>query len=918
MNDRSIRSNQVSAPLDRNQLRRVRDNFLAFNEKRLHFAQAILGDAQRSYLDLLPALLHFNHPMLPGYCNRRTPAGVYEYQLSTAVLQGLRRLAKSFHPNRSNNQRPDIVALFTMGSLGSLAQNEQSDIDIWLCYRPDLPEEGIALLREKAAKITEWAASLGVDTTLFLMNHREFCNGSNQQLDKESSGNTQHFLLLDEFYRTAIYLSGQLPIWLFIVDHRVEHYIDEVNDLREEKRLPDKQLIDFGVLETIPSGEFIGAAIWQLYKAIESPYKSIIKLLLIEIYATNNRSATFLSNQYKHWLQTIDNTHALSLSDFDPFYRVYQTIEAYLLASQQESRLELVRRCFYFKIVNENKLSAINAKQTFIDNLVKEWGWDAAFLEELNQRQHWKIDTVNRERGMIVNALNKSYRFIIEFFKKEKVSINASNKELNILGRKLHAAFTKKVGKVEWLNPGIAKNITEERVVIYQQKNGLWVAANQWQQKLLRKKSYVALLVSLYCNQIIGKQTKITLRDGDEIPLKNLFNKVQASLPDVLMMAEHSSFEKACRVNKIILFIHDFNKPDFFIRPEKADYLHYYLKQPCTIDIVTLNSWNEIFCEQQQGILQEIVPQILSQYIDDANALAHVDVHFFDSNAQQYLQDYVVRLYTQLSQFFKDNSVGQYILSHNDGYSVLSNKVASAAYQFIKTHKQLCHYLSMRHDDFCALAVDESLQYSVFALFAKYNKKNCIQLFFEVKSKVADVTIIDEQGSFYFLTVPYTHYQESLLPIYNYCRSVNERRLNTGHVDLSPLDILPISIYQLRQNKQGYSAEQVYLNHQVVTPNRFSIHGFAEYKNNDFIFTLYCDEQRFSEEDEQAAAFKKMLKWMRSQSQSNGASLDYAIEDLDISHCQQAFSPESIHTSHYLQVKSVLEHKIQQAFSTYH
>jgi adenylate cyclase class 1 len=45
-------------------------------------------------------------------------------------------------------------------------------------------------------------------------------------------------------------------------------------------------VIDFGGLEEIPAEEFISATLWHLYKSLSSPYKSLLKLLLMESYAS--------------------------------------------------------------------------------------------------------------------------------------------------------------------------------------------------------------------------------------------------------------------------------------------------------------------------------------------------------------------------------------------------------------------------------------------------------------------------------------------------------------------------------------------------------------------------------------------------------------------------------------------------------
>jgi adenylate cyclase class 1 len=100
-------------------------------------------------------------------------------------------------------------------------------------------------------------------------------------------------LLLDEFYRTAIWLAGRTPIWWLV-------------PVYEEalRRTPTRCCPSASSAPTnprprapgrIPPGEFIGAGLWQLFKGIESPYKSVLKLLLTEVYASEHPKVQCLS-----------------------------------------------------------------------------------------------------------------------------------------------------------------------------------------------------------------------------------------------------------------------------------------------------------------------------------------------------------------------------------------------------------------------------------------------------------------------------------------------------------------------------------------------------------------------------------------------------------------------------------------------
>ncbi len=121
-----------------------------------------LSPRQQSVLTLLPLFFHVNHPLLPGYVSSSTPAGLSNFEPDTKALAEAQRLTRSFSykPRHGNPPRP-IHGLFLMGSLGTLAQADQSDMDVWVCHAPDLNENELAELRKKCQLLEAWAADHG-------------------------------------------------------------------------------------------------------------------------------------------------------------------------------------------------------------------------------------------------------------------------------------------------------------------------------------------------------------------------------------------------------------------------------------------------------------------------------------------------------------------------------------------------------------------------------------------------------------------------------------------------------------------------------------------------------------------------------------------------------------------------------------
>ena len=96
---------------------------------------ADLRERQRHFIELLPLLYHTNHPILPGYVSKQTPAGIPDYSPGNQTLNLAKKLAKSFTYKKRAYRKYHIQAIYMMGSTGTIAySSDKSDFDIWVCY----------------------------------------------------------------------------------------------------------------------------------------------------------------------------------------------------------------------------------------------------------------------------------------------------------------------------------------------------------------------------------------------------------------------------------------------------------------------------------------------------------------------------------------------------------------------------------------------------------------------------------------------------------------------------------------------------------------------------------------------------------------------------------------------------------------
>ncbi|MCW9078943.1 MAG: class I adenylate cyclase, partial [Gammaproteobacteria bacterium] len=501
--------------LGRKQIKRIVDRFTTLGNQRLTRIRATLTHEQRSFFDLMPLLWHTNHPMLPGFVSTDAPAGVIGYRPNREQLLLARRYARGFSEDRWHRLEFPILGLYLMGSMGSLGQTAGSDLDFWLCHSDKISELGRESLRRKAALLEERAAEIGLHAHFFVMHAESFRDGAVEQLSKESSGHTQHTLLLEEFYRTGILLAGNPLLWWIVPPEQEDRYTQYTQHLTEKRFIRAGRWLDFGGLHMLPAEEFFGVAHWQLFKGIDAPYKSLLKLMLLEAYSSEYPKVDWLCMETKRAVYGDDEMNTDSV---DPYLLILKRITQYLTARNEPDRLQLARRAFYFKtgqlLANHGVHTDWRHRQMLRE--CTHWGWSNAEILLLDTRPQWKLERVVEERNALVSELSRSYRLLTDFAREQDAVANLDTRDLALLGRKLYAALDKRPGKIDRVNPGISRDLSE-RTLWLRRLNGQPV---RWQLFLQPPEelphtpvktsiSLVEILAWLHINAICERSTQI-------------------------------------------------------------------------------------------------------------------------------------------------------------------------------------------------------------------------------------------------------------------------------------------------------------------------------------------------------------------------------------------------------------------------
>ncbi|MHC8405149.1 class I adenylate cyclase [Pseudomonas sp. TMB3-21] len=902
--------------IDRKVLSQLRARFLKLNEGRMARAMEGLSTRQQSVLTLLPLFFHVNHPLLPGYVSGSTPAGLSSFEPDANVLAEAQRLTRSFSykPRHGSNPPRPIHGLFLMGSLGTLAQADQSDMDVWVCHAPGLGESELAELRKKCQLLEVWAASQGAEAHFFLIDPSRFVLGERDaQLSSEDCGTTQHYLLLDEFYRTAIWLAGRTPIWWMVPVYEESAYDRYTHTLLSKRYIRADESLDLGHLAFIPPGEFIGAGLWQLFKGIESPYKSVLKLLLIEVYASEHPRVHCLSLRFKEAVFA----NQLDLDELDPYIVVYRRIEEYLIARREPERLELVRRALYLKV--NRKLTGNSRTQSWqrslLERLAHEWNWDARQLALLDSRSQWKVRQVAAERRAVVSELNYSYRFLLAFARSEQTVSLINKRDLNVLGRRLYAAFERKANKVEFINPGIAPDLAEDTLTLVHAPNkkepgqtqwGLYngsLTALEWENfaPIKRSRHLLELLTWCHRNGVIDSSTRLALHPGasdlSEFELFNLLGSLQQSVALPLSPLAEEPLLRASVPSEVLMLVNVGVDPlkhhrdlNILMTTERTDSLSYAGVREnlvLTLDQVTLNSWNEVMVDRFDGphALLDCVRDYLNN-LPKGQEQPRLKVRCFCHNRAQFIARRVEEIVDMAHNLLLSRLNHRYLIQVQQHYHVLELVPGQVNHVALATLPALFDYLGEELASYSPLHLDPmALEDHDLALILPMGQPESLQVFYRIHDDQADVYVLDEFNALWQQRLPYHDEQSLLVPLQRFLQSIQYRRDALLPMDAAQPQHLEVLHYQLQPSGPSRArrvdarpAPQLPVNQPFYDVQAIIGKAAADQVQ----VTLYCNQREFSELEHGDQLFSVVAREIVEQRREIERYRCY-ITDLDLS-----------------------------------
>ncbi len=749
------------------------------NQQRTDRALALMDLQSQRVFHLIPTLLHFNHPSIPGYYASQVPYGICEFEFNDVQSQFVEDTELTIGQPLDTAPAPAIHGLFTMGSTSSIGQSTSSDLDIWVCVSSMMSQSERESLTNKCLLITDWAQTQGVEANFFLMDEERFRSNHSEEMTGDNCGSSQHLLLLDEFYRSAVRLAGKRLLWQIVPPEMEECYDEYVQNLCNDGYIDCSQWIDFGKLNRIPAEEYFGSNLWQLYKSIDSPYKSVLKAILLEAYSWEYPNTQLLSLDTKRRFFA----HDPDLYSMDAYYLMLEKVTRYLERIGDDTRLDLVRRCFYLKthekLSREPSVGSVAWRREALGELVQQWHWDDSVIRELDDRRNWKVEQVKVVHHALLDALMQSYRNLIQFARRNDITSAISPQDISVLARKLYAAFEILPGKVTLLNPQISPDLHEPDLTFIEVRPGRTNKQGWYLYKQpltphriigcapLEHNEYLSKLVAWsFFNGLITESTRLhsVVRDA-HLDIDKFYQMV-SDLRNTFSLRKRRPTMQAlaspCEISQLAMFINFENDPTaelsgktLKLDPKNTDILSFGQEQKClvgSVDLVYRNSWQEVRTLHFKGetSMLDALKTILGKMHQDALPPESVDVFCYCKNLRGVMRNMVYQLLAECIDLrlkpieqekrrrFKAMRIGQQtygLFFERRGVSVQMLENSVDFYRSISTNKLKGSPLLM---------LDKEQDYQLPDAVDGFASEGLIQFFFEDSEQGFNIYVLDE------------------------------------------------------------------------------------------------------------------------------------------------------------------------------
>lgn len=605
---------------------------LAFHRARLASVYQSLEVPERRVISALPYLLDVNRSGLPGYVRDRRPLdGVQGFEANPTLRDAVAALFDRDVSRRAlSRHKPPIRSIFVGGCPGTLIDGGEPAMTAYVVV--DLRQVGdtaLTALQSRGEGIAEWSAGLGLGLDFVFLDTARLAAGEFGGL-RSAPARSRH--ALDRFYRTAIYLAGQMPVWWCIPAGTAP---DQHRRMARsiERSITDLELFDAGPVPPVPARLRLRAAVEALDEGARHPLPFIVDLahLVLDIDREQEPSCDRLKRAIEGGETPI----------LDPVLQRVDEVSEGFRRRGDDDKADILRRLTWLK-VGLYLARTTTHRGTFLDRFhglagpcVTRWGYDRALLELLDGLVGWPrgaVDGLDRAiRGLLLGlyaALTEAARDRPGDFDQGAVAS---------LGRRMLAIIGVEPGRVRaHFHHLIGESRPEDHLVLLEQPDAArrerWVihrhviartedapdrSGAEGEDAMWAGESLAAAGAWSVVNGVFGSGTAVRPVGGSQAgtaaDLRDVFDRLRFVLgrPDPISRSG-SWFREARRIRRAAIVasvdaslrLEGREQAAIKVLPENWDILNYgpdRVSRLRDVSVVSLDTWDGAHCRRFRG-----------------------------------------------------------------------------------------------------------------------------------------------------------------------------------------------------------------------------------------------------------------------------------------------------------------------------
>jgi adenylate cyclase len=410
-------------------------------------------------------------------------------------------------------------------------------LDYWVCYNPArLNGEALGLFQEKLAAISQWAMEENkTEANFYPIDLAVLAQGRLNSISEVRDGDVAPLLLIEELFRTILYVAGRYPFWcVWPLGQTEDEYREAARELAplDWKDEPPFYL-DMGFPSKPQPQEYLASAMWLTCKSEADPFKGLLKIMPILEAVETDFASPLLCDVVKAKVFSSDEADL----PVDPYVIAVDRVIDFVSRRLSSKQLDLVEEASVLKILGYSSdgllgqgPGPLDLKSRALNRWIKDWGWTSGKLDRLLHYDDWPNRDKAEQAQELIKLLFSCYMIIANNLMTHfPGQVDAQNEVLapmaaRMLGRLGGAEVT-----VELLPSHILRENLSRRVLlrregelwrVYDMPQGASLAEGSGDKNVLYQTARAAKAAAwLVSNQLYSEDLDVSVAEEDQATL---------------------------------------------------------------------------------------------------------------------------------------------------------------------------------------------------------------------------------------------------------------------------------------------------------------------------------------------------------------------------------------------------------------